>query len=241
MKKQLLQEMQEIAQELLTYNEATNMKQLKDKIGLLQEKVVLLNYFEKQLNVDAKRTDLTQSFDSKSYREQNWFKDPKPVPSPENKEEIVELATEKIKDIVAQMPPNSEKVDALLEEVLPPKKYIKNDLEDLAAHYQKMPIFERKDQTQNHSQPQKLQTINDKTAAKDFTFGLNDKIAFTNQLFEGNSADFARVINQLKTFSNYQEAQNFIQNIIKPDYNNWVTKETFETRFLELIEKQFSS
>ena len=41
---------------------------------------------------------LDESLDSKSYREHNWFKDPEPLPEPENKEELIEPAIEKIKD-----------------------------------------------------------------------------------------------------------------------------------------------
>ena len=65
---------------------------------------------------------------------------------------------EKIKDIVAQMPEESERIDELLDEMLPKNhesetakiqekptaKYAKNDLEEFASNYQQMPEFERK-------------------------------------------------------------------------------------------------
>jgi hypothetical protein len=32
----------------------------------------------------------------------------------------------------------------------------------------------------------------------------------------------------------------FIDNMVKPDYNQWAGKEEYETRFLALIERRFS-
>lgn len=81
-------------------------------------------------------------------------------------------------------------------------------------------------------------SIND-AIKKNFNIGLNDKIAFEFHLFGGKSEDFNRVLSQLNTFDTFAEAKDFIENIIKPDYNNWAAKEEFESRFLEIIENKF--
>jgi hypothetical protein len=39
----------------------------------------------------------------------------------------------------------------------------------------------------------------------------------------------------------FEEISDFIENIIKPDYNNWTGKEEYETRFLDTIENRFTS
>lgn len=66
-------------------------------------------------------------------------------------------------------------------------------------------------------------------------FGLNDRLAFINQLFEGNATDFNRVISQLNTFQNFEEAQQFIAEQVKPDYN-WQAHPISEERFLKSVE-----
>ncbi len=85
----------------------------------------------------------------------------------------------------------------------------------------------------------KTTSLNDKLN-KGINIGLNDRIAFEKKLFGGNADDFNRVLSQLNTFDNFQEAESFILEFVKPDYNNWEGNEEFETRFLEIIEKKFS-
>jgi hypothetical protein len=81
--------------------------------------------------------------------------------------------------------------------------------------------------------------IND-SFAKTISFGLNDKIAFEKQLFGGSSEDLNRVISQLSTFDTFDEAENFIEDMVKPDYNNWEGKDDYVARFMEIVEKKFA-
>nr|WP_199002041.1 hypothetical protein [Flavobacterium sp. ASV13] len=82
-------------------------------------------------------------------------------------------------------------------------------------------------------------TLNEKLA-KGFHIDLNDRIAFTKNLFGNSSEDYSRVLNQLLTFDTYGEAQEFIENMVKPDYNNWEGKDDYAERFLGIVEKKFS-
>jgi hypothetical protein len=59
------------------------------------------------------------------------------------------------------------------------------------------------------------------------------------QLFGGSSDDLNRVVSQLNTLNSYQEAQDFIADLVKPDYNNWAGKEEYEERFMAIVEKKF--
>ena len=74
---------------------------------------------------------------------------------------------------------------------------------------------------------------------KGINIGLNDKIAFTKSLFDGNEEDYSRVVSQILTYTSWDEASNFLNNIVKPDYNNWEGKEEIEKRFLKCIESNF--
>lgn len=69
--------------------------------------------------------------------------------------------------------------------------------------------------------------------------GLNDRIAFEKHLFDGSLEDFNRTLSQLNTMDDYQDAKNFINELIKPDHNHWQGKEEYEKRFMALVEKRF--
>ena len=82
-------------------------------------------------------------------------------------------------------------------------------------------------------------SLND-TLLKGINIGLNDRIAFVKHLFAGSNEDFNRVISQLNTFDTFDEAQNFVDDMVKPDYNNWEGKEDYGVRFMNLVEKKFA-
>ena len=71
-------------------------------------------------------------------------------------------------------------------------------------------------------------------------FGLNDQIGFEKHLFGGSSEDMNRVLSQLATFDTFEEAREFIEDMVKPDYNNWEGKDDYAARFMETVEKKFS-
>lgn len=81
-------------------------------------------------------------------------------------------------------------------------------------------------------------TIND-AFNNTIVVGLNDRIAFEKNLFNGNSEDLNRVISQLNTLGSYEEAKDFIEDLVKPDFNNWKDKDEYEQRFMQLVEKRF--
>lgn len=74
---------------------------------------------------------------------------------------------------------------------------------------------------------------------KGITIGLNDRVGFVNHLFGGSNEDFNRVLSQLNTFDTFQDAKNFIEDLVKPDYNEWKGKEDYAERFLEVVENKF--
>jgi hypothetical protein len=74
---------------------------------------------------------------------------------------------------------------------------------------------------------------------KSIAIGLNDRIGFVQHLFNDSSEDFNRVISQLNTFDTFEEAKNFINEMVLPDYNYWVGEEDYIERFMEIVEKKF--
>lgn len=81
-------------------------------------------------------------------------------------------------------------------------------------------------------------SIND-AIGKTISLGLNDRIAFEKNLFGGSGEDLNRVLSQLNTLNSFEEAKNFIEDLVKPDYNNWKGKDEYEERFMALVEKKF--
>ncbi len=80
-------------------------------------------------------------------------------------------------------------------------------------------------------------SLNDKLQG-DIQIGLNDRIAFVKNLFDGSQEDFNRVVSQLNTLKTYREAKKFINKMVKPDYN-WTDKEELEERFMNIVERKF--
>lgn len=84
----------------------------------------------------------------------------------------------------------------------------------------------------------KAVSLNDKLA-KGINIDLNDRLAFIKHLFGNSSEDYNRVLSQLNSFNTFYETRDFVLEMVKPDYNNWVGKQDYEDRFMDIIEKKF--
>ncbi len=153
---------------------------------------------------------------------------------------IMEPVIETIKDMVAQMPQESQVVDRFFDKPYDGQQAQTHDFDVLTADFKDLPVF---DPVSEHPKGESTKTavsLNDKLKHKGFNIGLNDKIAFIKHLFDGRREDYERVLSQINTAESYKEAANLVQNIVKPDYNNWKGKEDLETRFMEIVESKFS-
>ena len=81
-------------------------------------------------------------------------------------------------------------------------------------------------------------SLNDKLFSN-MQIGLNDRITFVKNLFEGDQENYNRVISQLNTFKTEKEARKFINKIVKQDYN-WSEHEELENRFMEIVSRKFA-
>ncbi len=79
----------------------------------------------------------------------------------------------------------------------------------------------------------------EKIDSKSISIGLNDRIGFVKHLFNDSNEDFNRVMSQLNSFSTFEEAKNFINEMVIPDYDYWVGEEEYFERFMVVIEKKF--
>ena len=119
------------------------------------------------------------------------------------------------------------------EEILPLMETIK----EIVAEFPKVDL--KQTETQELQKHPPIKNLNDHFS-KGLQIDLNDRLAFIKHLFETNIQEYQRVVSQIVTFSNWEEAQNFVVQIVKPDYNNWEGKERYEARFLKIIENNFT-
>lgn len=260
MKKQLKEELVALAEKiaLLKDQEQVATGELKELAKRLYEKLTIYNFTESNLYSPAEKSQqeivkTAQKVEAPAEKKQEKkASEKKQAPVKQevsesedeynpsgleyNPEDITEPNTEKIKDIVAQMPPETQQVDDLFAQV-ESRNYKKNDMQDIGGvHYDNLPQFEPVAKSGGNSD--KPKSVNDRLK-KGINIGLNDRLAFVKHLFEGSTSDYNRVLSQLNTIKNKEEAFNFVANIVKPDYNNWEGKEDYETRFLAIIENKF--
>lgn len=158
-------------------------------------------------------------------------------------DELISPLMETIKNMVAEMPEEDEDDSSLF-----PEQQKTETLEDILADVLPQPTFVKSEDVAKAAAAKvEVETITEDkpTSLNDrlntgISIGLNDRIAFTKHLFDGNQEDYNRVISQLNTTETETEAKDFILNMIKPDYNNWAGKEEYETRFMEIVERKFA-
>lgn len=149
---------------------------------------------------------------------------------------------------------NSNKVEAeegenpkqIIEESSPsdkePNKDVLSSIESLFANAISDPVFIKKDNpipTASDLREENSKNLND-ILGKGLKVGLNDRLAFIKNLFDGSVEEYQRVISQIQTYDDFEEANEFIENLVKPDYNHWEGKESFELRFIKIIEQNFN-
>lgn len=247
MKKKLESELISIAHRILKLKGKENVIKMHTEVSALYEKLSVLKFAHENFEDDIPTIGSDSSFfgmldsafnnkvsdtieiEDKIYINLDEVED----------DDIMEPVMEKIKDMVAQMPQEAQEIDTIFEEAIPKQQYHKTNLEDITEGFKETPVFEPISKAQKNGNEDEKKSLNDKLKTGGFNIGLNDKIAFIKHLFDGKIEDYDRVISQLNTSDNFNDAKDLVQDIIKPDYNNWVDKEEFETRFMQIIESKF--
>ncbi|WP_313806681.1 hypothetical protein [Flavobacterium sp.] len=173
----------------------------------------------------------------------------------DNKEEIIEPLFEPVAEEEKQ--PQQISFEDLLGETYTEPEFVKVD--DVPANIEKVTdiIFEKAEtEVEEVKKAEPINNIQEEIAkekenykvanlnlndkfSKTITLGLNDRISFEKHLFDGSGEDLNRVISQLNTLNSLDEAKDFIDDLVKPDYNNWNGKDEYVERFMELVEKRF--
>ena len=246
MKKVLESELVSIAHRILKLKGKEDVIKMHAEVAVLYEKLSVLKFAHDTYEDDAPTIGSDSSFfDMLDSAFNNKVSDTIEV---EDKiyinldevedDEIMEPAIETIKDMVAQMPQETQQVDTIFEEAIPKSRTKIEDLSDITSGFEDLPVFEPISKVGVVSNGKK--SLNDQLQSGGLHIGLNDKIAFTKHLFNDSLEDYHRVISQLNTTVTLHDAKRFIKDIVKPDYNNWEGKEALEERFIELVERKFN-
>ena len=156
-----------------------------------------------------------------------------------NFDPIFEMASEEIEEEIIPEPAKPQQI--LFEDFLG-ENY--NELEFVKPNDAPKPVTTKIELTEEVSdtivedKKEKTSILNDKLATG-INIGLNDRVGFVKYLFDNSTEDYNRVLSQLNTFDSFAEAKEFIEDMVKPDYSNWIGQEDFAERFMEIVEKKF--
>ena len=149
---------------------------------------------------------------------------------------------EKTKDDDMEVAPMMETIKNMVTEMPEPETY-----EKLFESVGTPPTFMSK---KNESVKNKLDTekdisndkknINDQFSKK-LSVDNNERLAFIKHLFDGDTNNYERVLNQTLTLGSWSEVSNLISSKVKIEYNNWKGKEDIADRFLTVLQKSFKS
>jgi len=263
MKNKLLAELKELATKILHITDQDSASSLKLQAKNLYEKLTILAFTEENIASLSVQTSSKMEFKYEETKtetinlKESHAPEKQEIVKVEEKDEylpdgtefndsesIIEQNTEMIKDIVAEMPHETHAVDSMVNKIISSNGTVKKtgsnsennkkDFRDIGVDYDNLPNFQPVKQ-QDKERPR---SINDRLK-KGINIGLNERLAFIRHLFDGKAADYNRVISQLNTFSSIEESRKFIRLVVKPDYKNWVGKEDFEKKFMELVENKF--
>ncbi len=247
MKKKLESELVSIAHRILKLKGREDVDRMHDEVSKLYEKLTVLKFAQENFEDDMPTIGNDSSFfDMLDTAFNNKISDNIEVGNKTyinldevEDDDIMEPVMEKIKDMVAQMPEETEEVDTMLNKTLTKDSSNTVDFENINSDFANIPEFEPIEDAIKREAEQTKKSLNDKFKGAGLNIGLNDKIAFIKHLFDGKSEDYNRVVSQINTTNSISEAKNLIQDMVKPDYNNWKGKEEYEERFIGIVENKF--
>ncbi|WP_036150575.1 hypothetical protein [Maribacter forsetii] len=230
MKNKLKLELRKLSTEILTADNLDDVTKLYEVSKNLYEKLAVLKFIEVELNdmeVDVSKNAIAAKFEEMANA---VMKGNTGVPenNPHEEDIIQYPGMDTIKGFVSEMPSKDELEDVLTEFMSKPD-LMKNDKELFTPS--------KEDLKQAEALPKSL---NDRLAKSNVKIDLNDRLAFVKHLFNDSMEDYNRVLSQLNTIDTEERSIAFIKNMVKPDYNNWLGKEAFEARFIELVSRRFS-
>jgi hypothetical protein len=162
MKKVLEDELMSLAHRILKLRNRAEIHELKEEAAVLYEKLSVLSFAEKHfegVKPTISKYDVEKSIE-KDHHEATEKSD-YPDGTEYNEEQIYEHNTEKIKDIVSQMPYESTQVDKMFEDkhedsiehvTSKDTDTVEDEIEDFGVHFDDLPDFEPLDESKDNNE-----------------------------------------------------------------------------------------
>lgn len=230
MKTKLKEELIKLSTDIITARDMNDITSMYEAAKALYEKLAVLKFIDEKLSdieIDVSKNVIAAKFEKMANAVLN-ANSTVPESNPHQEDIITHPGMDTIKDMVSEMPTDTP-VDEVLADFLGKPNLMKNDKELF------MPAKENGVKKETAAK-----SLNDKLNGKEIKVDLNNRLAFVKHLFNDSTEDYNRVLSQLGTIDTEERSIAFIENMVKPDYNNWEGKEEYAERFMELIERRFS-
>lgn len=229
MHKKLAADLMSLAHSILQMKNKDDVLVLKQKSYEIYEKLAVLAYVEEYINLTPNAEETKELLIDKVAKASKELETSSEATSKKN-EAPVNTLFEQPFDALEEI--LFEDVAEVKEEHMQEKKLLslEEELQDTISVDVAADLFEK-------VKPKK--SLNDQLQT-DVSIGLNDRIVFVKNLFDGNQEDFNRVVSQLNSFKTAEETKRFINKMVKPDYN-WEGKEDLEERFVNIVTLKFGS
>lgn len=224
MKHKLREELIKLSTHIITSREDKALINLYHEAKEIYEKLAVLKFIDEKLNdveVDISKNAVATRFEKMANAVMSGN-----AMVPENnphKEDIITPGINTIKEMVSEMP--SEALEYIFGDLVAKPNISSTDKESASLKPSPTEIVSK--------------SLNDRLT-KNLSIGLNDRLAFVEHLFNGNIEDYNRVISQLNTIESQERSEAFINNMVKPEYNNWAGKEDYKERFMAIVERKFA-
>ena len=228
MKRKLKEELNKLCKEIVNSTDEVEIPKLYDSARELYEKLAVLKYIEEKLSdieIDVSKNVLAAKFEmmANAVINENRLV---PENSP-HEEDIITPGIDTIKGMVSEML-TAEEMEKVFTEFVAKTDVEKNDKEWLAEE----PVKKNGSSSQTKS-------LNDSLSTKDLSFGLNDRLAFIKHLFQGDTAQFDKAVKELNSIDSEERSLAYIENMLKPEQNNWSGKEEYVDRFVAIVQRRF--
>lgn len=222
MHEKIKEELRIIAEEILRDEHNDHLPEIKGKIIRLYESLILAEHLQKQSELQSEyekeaepevKIELTDEVEPTTVEVSEIDLEPETEGKSEFDEDEEPLFIPKFDDVIEDFT-------------------LKKEFEDAFSLDDAEKLLEAK--------PEKAKqlSLHDKLSSNRILVGLNDRIAFVNNLFNFSQSDFNKVLQFLNECKTKDEAIQYIQYNVKPKYN-WKGKEELEERLMILIERKF--
>lgn len=253
MHKRLETDLMSLAHSILKMKNKGDVFALKEKSKVIYEKLSLLAFVEEYVNTTPDETESKGDLLVK-IEKGLALKEAKQVVASENEKEVLPLEDkEEVQEESVEDSSEESSTDEIieqpfdeLEELMLRKEDAVSNLTDAVIEEGESKTVTLEEELHDTISVDEMATLFDIPVSKSLNdklsvniqIGLNDRIAFVKNLFDGSQEDFNRVLSQLNSYASEKEAKKFINKMVKPDYD-WSQQEELEARFLEIVERKF--